>query len=271
MSLSTAGARSGRRASQRYSAAAPSSRCSAASASRGIIARSHDRAGVAKVRRDGPDRPKKHGARSTDRSPGLLRIQRRELDDERAERRVEHWRKIAQSACEQCGRHAQPLVVIPGGLSVCCRRSRNRRAQRRGSRSTAVRRRHRGGGTGPPRSRSPSARRGVRRGRLAAARSPRRARRPSAWAAHSARGNGRVRRCGHRSILWGDTLRAGQDAPDSSAIIRSSARRSGISGYRGSCARGKQPAARPADPARVDVSTSGFTRTSCGSPCVTMP
>jgi 16S rRNA (uracil1498-N3)-methyltransferase len=38
------------------------------------------------------------------------------LDDERAERRVEHWRKIAQSACEQCGRHAPPLVAAPVDL-----------------------------------------------------------------------------------------------------------------------------------------------------------
>jgi 16S rRNA (uracil1498-N3)-methyltransferase len=42
------------------------------------------------------------------------------LDDERAERRVEHWRKIAQSACEQCGRHAPPLIAAPVDLRVCC-------------------------------------------------------------------------------------------------------------------------------------------------------
>src|SRR5882672_4597780 len=42
------------------------------------------------------------------------------LDEERAERRVEHWRKIAQSACEQCGRHAPPLVAAPVDLRVCC-------------------------------------------------------------------------------------------------------------------------------------------------------
>jgi 16S rRNA (uracil1498-N3)-methyltransferase len=34
------------------------------------------------------------------------------LDAERADRRLAHWRKIAQSACEQCGRH-QPLRVEP--------------------------------------------------------------------------------------------------------------------------------------------------------------
>src|SRR5262245_19646653 len=42
------------------------------------------------------------------------------LDDERAERRVEHWRRIAQSACEQCGRHAPPLVAMPVDLRDCC-------------------------------------------------------------------------------------------------------------------------------------------------------
>ena len=32
------------------------------------------------------------------------------LDDERRERRVDHWRKIARSACEQCGRHTPPRI-----------------------------------------------------------------------------------------------------------------------------------------------------------------
>jgi 16S rRNA (uracil1498-N3)-methyltransferase len=35
------------------------------------------------------------------------------LDPERSERRLEHWRKIAQSACEQCGRHAPPRIEAP--------------------------------------------------------------------------------------------------------------------------------------------------------------
>jgi 16S rRNA (uracil1498-N3)-methyltransferase len=34
------------------------------------------------------------------------------LDAERGARRLDHWRKIAQSACEQCGRH-QPLAIEP--------------------------------------------------------------------------------------------------------------------------------------------------------------
>jgi 16S rRNA (uracil1498-N3)-methyltransferase len=39
------------------------------------------------------------------------------LDAERAERRVEHWRKIAQSGCEQCGRHVPPTIHEPGPLA----------------------------------------------------------------------------------------------------------------------------------------------------------
>ena len=35
------------------------------------------------------------------------------LDAERSERRVDHWRKIARSACEQCGRHAPPRIEPP--------------------------------------------------------------------------------------------------------------------------------------------------------------
>jgi len=32
------------------------------------------------------------------------------LDPERAERRAQHWRRVAQSACEQCGRHRPPEI-----------------------------------------------------------------------------------------------------------------------------------------------------------------
>jgi 16S rRNA (uracil1498-N3)-methyltransferase len=39
------------------------------------------------------------------------------LDSERSERRVDHWRKIARSACEQCGRHAPPRVEPPRQLA----------------------------------------------------------------------------------------------------------------------------------------------------------
>ena len=39
------------------------------------------------------------------------------LDAERSERRVDHWRKIARSACEQCGRHALPRIETPRPLS----------------------------------------------------------------------------------------------------------------------------------------------------------
>jgi 16S rRNA (uracil1498-N3)-methyltransferase len=40
------------------------------------------------------------------------------LDPERAERRLDHWRKIAQSACEQCGRHRPPRVEPPAALAA---------------------------------------------------------------------------------------------------------------------------------------------------------
>jgi len=41
------------------------------------------------------------------------------LEAERAERRLEHWRKIAQSACEQCGRHEPPVIRAPDPLAAC--------------------------------------------------------------------------------------------------------------------------------------------------------
>ena len=41
------------------------------------------------------------------------------LDDERSERRVDHWRKIARSACEQCGRHTPPRIEPPRTLAAC--------------------------------------------------------------------------------------------------------------------------------------------------------
>ena len=40
------------------------------------------------------------------------------LDAERSERRVDHWRKIARSACEQCGRHAPPRIEPPQDLAA---------------------------------------------------------------------------------------------------------------------------------------------------------
>jgi 16S rRNA (uracil1498-N3)-methyltransferase len=39
------------------------------------------------------------------------------LDAERSERRLEHWRKVAQSACEQCGRHQPPRIDAPATLA----------------------------------------------------------------------------------------------------------------------------------------------------------
>jgi 16S rRNA (uracil1498-N3)-methyltransferase len=40
------------------------------------------------------------------------------LDAERSERRLEHWRKVAQSACEQCGRHRPPRIDAPKTLAA---------------------------------------------------------------------------------------------------------------------------------------------------------
>src|SRR6185503_17970758 len=38
------------------------------------------------------------------------------IDGERLDRRVEHWRRIAQSACEQSGRHTPPTIAAPVAL-----------------------------------------------------------------------------------------------------------------------------------------------------------
>ncbi len=40
------------------------------------------------------------------------------LDTERAARRVTHWQKIAQSACEQSGRHRPPTICSPQQLGT---------------------------------------------------------------------------------------------------------------------------------------------------------
>jgi 16S rRNA (uracil1498-N3)-methyltransferase len=41
------------------------------------------------------------------------------LDASRAERRLDHWRKIARSACEQSGRHSPPLIQAYASLAEC--------------------------------------------------------------------------------------------------------------------------------------------------------
>lgn len=38
------------------------------------------------------------------------------LDDKRASKRVAHWRKVAASSCEQCGRNRLPHIDPPGSL-----------------------------------------------------------------------------------------------------------------------------------------------------------
>lgn len=41
------------------------------------------------------------------------------LDAARAERRLEHWRRIARSACEQSGRHSPPTIEAYASLADC--------------------------------------------------------------------------------------------------------------------------------------------------------
>ena len=38
------------------------------------------------------------------------------LDEKRAAKRMSHWRKVAASACEQCGRNTLPLIDTPTSL-----------------------------------------------------------------------------------------------------------------------------------------------------------
>jgi 16S rRNA (uracil1498-N3)-methyltransferase len=40
------------------------------------------------------------------------------LDADRAAKRAEHWRRVAQSACEQCGRHRPPEIRLPMSLGA---------------------------------------------------------------------------------------------------------------------------------------------------------
>jgi 16S rRNA (uracil1498-N3)-methyltransferase len=49
-------------------------------------------------------------------SPVLTEFSVVKLNAERAARRMLHWRKIAQSACEQCGRNSVPIVDEPVAL-----------------------------------------------------------------------------------------------------------------------------------------------------------
>jgi 16S rRNA (uracil1498-N3)-methyltransferase len=41
------------------------------------------------------------------------------LDEERSTRRVEHWQKVAQGACEQSGRHRPPIIEFHTRLDDC--------------------------------------------------------------------------------------------------------------------------------------------------------
>lgn len=39
------------------------------------------------------------------------------LDEDRADRRLAHWRRVVQSACEQCGRARLPAIAAPQSLA----------------------------------------------------------------------------------------------------------------------------------------------------------
>lgn len=41
------------------------------------------------------------------------------LDERRLARRLEHWQRIARSACEQSGRHKPPEIEVPAKLATC--------------------------------------------------------------------------------------------------------------------------------------------------------
>jgi 16S rRNA (uracil1498-N3)-methyltransferase len=47
------------------------------------------------------------------------------LDEARAERRVEHWRRVVIGACEQCGRNRVPEVCPPQPLAAWLERDRS--------------------------------------------------------------------------------------------------------------------------------------------------
>jgi 16S rRNA (uracil1498-N3)-methyltransferase len=47
------------------------------------------------------------------------------LDEDRAERRVEHWQRVVISACEQSGRAVVPIVETPLGIAALAERLRD--------------------------------------------------------------------------------------------------------------------------------------------------
>ncbi len=50
-------------------------------------------------------------------TPVLTEFSVVQLDGERAARRAAHWTKIAQAACEQCGRNRVPAIAAPRALA----------------------------------------------------------------------------------------------------------------------------------------------------------
>lgn len=56
-------------------------------------------------------------------SPVLSEFSVVKLKAERAQRRMQHWNKIAQSACEQCGRNKPPIIDEPIALHELLQRN----------------------------------------------------------------------------------------------------------------------------------------------------
>src|SRR5690606_16131581 len=52
------------------------------------------------------------------------------LKDERADKRLAHWRQIAINACEQCGRSVPPLIHAPTSLGDWQRQMEDRKSTR---------------------------------------------------------------------------------------------------------------------------------------------
>jgi 16S rRNA (uracil1498-N3)-methyltransferase len=52
--------------------------------------------------------------------PVLAARSQAQLDAARAAARLEHWRRVAIAACEQCGRNRIPPIEPPASLGECC-------------------------------------------------------------------------------------------------------------------------------------------------------
>ena len=194
------------------------------------------------------------------------------LDAERSERRLEHWRRIAQSACEQCGRHQPPRIEPPAPLAAALaalpgagsRFALDPSAEQALGEQTLPARElvvaiGPEGGFGAADWR-----------RLDAAQFTRVALGPRILRAETAA----LAVCAIAQSRWGDLaeLARRQTGSGISAIIFSRRSTSGISGYSW-IIRARHSAGKVVG-SGCSVSsprTSGLTRTSCGKPCVRIP